>query len=632
MDGSIDVHQIFSKMSNIMNPTKRLVVLILLLVFSMPLASEQPNSEIRADYSPGVGRDHPTKLLWGDTHLHSNLSTDAYTFGNRNLSPDDAFRYAKGEKVIASNGLPSQLTRPLDFLAVTDHAAFMGIFLGLDTNDRKVMRSKLGRRWGAYIKNDERGKLVTEFANTVSGIPVEGAKIEVDEKVIRSFWGKSVDIAERHNQPGVFTTLHGYEWTSITEGNNLHRVVLFKDDADKVSKLQPFSALDSSDPEDLWEALDSYRQKNDGTVMTIPHNGNLSNGIMFDQKRLNGKPLTKSYADKRAFYERIYEVTQVKGDSEAHPLLSPDDQFADYYNWDEGNVGRTAPKTPAMLAGEYARPALTRGLGLEQALGTNPYKFGLIGSTDNHTGLAANEENNFFGKFGDSEPSTARATNTMGNLDHLWENSLLAASGYAAVWADSNTREGIYSALHRREVYATTGSRIYLRYFAGADFTAEDLSRPDPVPNMYKKGVPMGGDLSAATMRGKSPVILVNAAKDPNGANLARVQIIKGWWSKEGQPKEKIYDLEVAYDEATPHTVVGASYSNSIGVPLISGLWQDPDFDPSVAAYYYVRVIEIPSPTWLAYDAAYFKSAPTPGAKLIHQERAYGSPIWYAPN
>ena len=601
----------------------KVIFICLLLFVSLVVTAEE--------YSPGVGRDYPTRLLWGDTHLHSNLSADAYSFGNKNKSPDEAFRYAKGELLVSSNGTPAKLARPLDFLVVSDHAAFMGIFVGLDERDENILSSKIGQRWNAYIQADQRSKVTEEFVSSVSG----GEAIQTDDVLKSSIWAKTVAIAERHNNPGVFTTLHGYEWTSISNGNNLHRVVLFKDDADKVAQAIPFSAVDSVDPEDLWDALDAYRKETGGTVMTIPHNGNLSNGLMFDTKRLNGKKYTRSYVKKRAYYERVYEVTQVKGDSEAHPYLSPNDEFADYYNWDGDNIGRTQEKKPEMLAGEYGRSALIRGLGLGKKYKTNPYKFGFIGSTDNHTGLAANDENNFFGKFKDSEPGQTRSENTMGEGGlNLWPNSELAASGYAAVWADENTREGIYSAMHRREVYATTGSRIYLRYFGGWSFTEDDLYKPEPVSSAYAKGVPMGGDLPTHNgVENFAPTILITAAKDPEGANLARVQVIKGWWSRDGKPHEKIYDVEIAYKQSDPNTVSLAepTYRNTIGSPLISRVWSDPEFDPSLHAFYYVRAIEIPTPSWLAYDAAYYKYKPKPDATLIHQERAYGSPIWYTP-
>lgn len=583
------------------------------------------------DYSPGIGRDYPNQLLWGDTHLHTNMSPDAYSFGNTKLSPDDAFRYAKGETVISNNGTPAKLERPLDFIVVSDHAAFMGYLNGINSDDEFILSTKIGKRWKKFIDAGENVKVLNEFVAGVNG----DRSIQPELSSVLKVWQGVVDVAEQHNTPGSFTALHGYEWTSIMDGNNLHRVVMFKDDADKVRQFTPFSSLQSNYPEDLWDALEVYRQELGGTVMSIPHNGNLSNGTMFDLNTKDG-PMSASYAEQRIRNELLYEVTQVKGDSETNPGVSPDDQFADYYSWDEGNIAMSEKKETSMLAGEYARPALIRGLGLQQKLGVNPFKFGVIGSTDNHTSLAGNEENNFFGKFQDSEPSHARSVNTMGAgvaAAELWPNASLAASGLAAVWADANTRDGIYSAMQRKEVYATTGPRIYLRYFAGWDFQAADLNVPNPVALGYQKGVPMGNDLVGQKDAKQAPSLMIMAAKDAEGANLARVQVIKGWWTKGGKAKEKVYDVDIAYDQLAPHTVSveNATYTNTVGMPQSSTVWQDPDFDSNVATFYYVRVIEIPTPTWLAYDAVHFDYAPKKDALLIHQERAYGSPIWYTP-
>ena len=583
------------------------------------------------EYSPGLARDYPNQLLWGDTHLHTNMSPDAYSFGNTKLTPDDAFRYAKGEMVISNNGTPAKLERPLDFVVVSDHAAFMGYVNGVYSNNEFILSTKIGKRWKKFIDAEENHKVLNEFVAGVTG----DKSIQPELSSVLKVWQGVVDVVEQHNSPGSFTALHGYEWTSIMDGNNLHRVVIFRDNADKVSQFTPFSSLQSNYPEDLWDALEVYRQELGGTVMSIPHNGNLSNGTMFDLNTKNG-PMSEAYAEQRIRNEPLYEVTQVKGDSETNPGVSPDDQFADYYSWDEGNVARSQKKETSMLFGEYARPALIRGLGLQKKLGVNPFKFGLIGSTDNHTSLAGNDENNFFGKFMDSEPSKQRSVNTMGagvSDAKLWPNASLAASGLAAVWANSNTRDGIYSAMERKEVYATTGPRIYLRYFAGWDFQETDLKVPNPVAIGYQKGVPMGNDLIGKNDGEQAPSLMILAAKDAEGANIARVQVIKGWWTRDGKAKEKIYDVDVSYKQSAPHTVSleNATYTNEVGMTQSFSVWRDPDFDNKVAAFYYVRVIEIPTPTWLAYDAVHFDYEPNKDALLIHQERAYGSPIWYTP-
>ncbi len=473
-----------------------------------------------------------------------------------------------------------------------------------------------------------------------------------DDDLIRSVWNRIVDSAERFNQPGVFTALHGFEWTSSPEANNLHRVVVFRDDADKVRDLVPFSNYDSSDPEDLWKWLQDYQRKTGGRVLAIAHNGNLSNGLMFDDKTLGGQPLTRDYAERRSFWEPLYEVTQIKGDGETHPALSPNDEFADYWRWDKGNFGYIGKK-PYMLPREYARQALLRGLKYEVELGANPFKFGMIGSTDSHTSLATTREENSFGKATPVEPGTGQdrymtkitgVVPSQDGSDVAIRHYQSLASGLAAVWARKNTRESIWDALRRKEVYATTGTRITVRVFAGWDFESDDVLRPDFVKTGYQRGVPMGGDLTKAPS-GEAPVLMVRALRDPDGANLDRVQVVKGWLDAQGKLHERIYDIAVSDDrkidqDGRCRTAVGntvdvakATYTNKIGDALVMGSWKDPDFDPKERAFYYVRVLEIPTPTWLAYDKAFYgdRIELPDDALLIHQERAYTSPIWYTP-
>lgn len=586
------------------------------------------------EYSPGVDKDHPKNVYWGDTHLHTQNSADAYSLMNTMLSPDDAYRFARGQELTAHNGLRARLRRPLDFLVISDHASFLGGYYRFFKGDPLVVDTDVGRRWAGY---ENPGELFGDFVGSINEPEKYTA---LPEETIKAIWLDVAETADRNNVPGQFTAFIGYEWTSMIDGNNLHRVLVFKDSASLAWKMRPFSASDSTDPEDLWAALADYEEQSGGEVLSIPHTGNLSNGLMFSDKTIPGEALTKTYAETRARWEPIYEVTQVKGDGEAHPTLSPDDEFADFENWDWDNIGRSAPKEDWMLPQEYARGALKLGLKYEADLGANPFKFGMIGSTDSHTSMATAAEDNFFGKFPESEPGPERFENIMAGA--LWQNWRLVASGLAAVWATENTREALFEAMERKEVYATTGSRITVRFFGGWDYDSKIIERPDYVEVAYAQGVPMGGDLTAAP-EGKAPTFIAVAAKDPDGANLDRVQIIKGWLDAEGALQEKIYELALSdgrkanrrSGKAKPVgntvDVEDASYTNSIGDPHLSAVWTDPDFDASERAFYYVRVIEIPTPRWSAYDAKFFDLDLPDDVPMVIQDRAYTSPIWYTP-
>jgi hypothetical protein len=404
--------------------------------------------------------------------------------------------------------------------------------------------------------------------------------------------------------------------------------------------------LGSDDPVELWKWMAAYEQKTGGNVLAIAHNGNLSNGRMFPAVEAFGRPLDRGYAETRAKWERLYEATQTKGDGETHPFLSPNDEFADFERWDKGNLDGSTAKTKDMLEFEYARSGLLRGLALEQKLGANPYEFGLIGSSDAHTGLSAMEEENFFGKTAPQEPSPERMTKAFVDNQKTgvkvmdWE---VSSSGYAAVWATENTRESLFDAMERRETYATTGSRMIVRFFGGFDFAAADARSREPAAAGYAKGVPMGGDLAKAPA-GRAPTFLVAALKDPVGANLDRVQIVKGWLDAKGALHEQVFD--VAWGDADRRKpgaggklppvgdtvdVASATWTNTIGDPELVAVWKDPGFDAKQRAFYYARVLEIPTPRWTAYDAKRFGVKPLPGTKLTLQERAYTSPIWYTP-
>ena len=601
-------------------------------------------------YSPYVertvrNRNFAEGVYWGDTHLHTSLSSDSGMIGNK-LGPDVAYSFAKGEEVTTSTGQRAKLIRPLDFLVISDHAEALGLAPFIAEANRELLATENGKRWYDMVNAGEGYEAFREWgAYMFKGDPIKSPKMQ------QSVWERQIKAADANNVPGVFTALIGYEWTSLnTEEtpSNLHRVVIFKDDADKAGRVIPFSAYDSKDPEDLWKWMEAYETETRGSVLAIPHNGNLSNGLMFATERLNGEPLTKEYAETRMRWEPLYEVTQIKGDGEAHPLLSPTDEFADYGTWDKGDIAGVKAKTPEMLPNEYARSALQLGLQLEAGLGANPFKFGMIGSTDSHTSLAATREENYWGKFAGTEPAADRwehyVIKAFSGDDALstfaWEE---VSSGLAAVWARENTRAGIFEAMQKKETYATTGTRITVRFFGGWDYGENDVYRPDAVEIGYDKGVPMGGDLPAKPDAGNTPVFMVGALKDAWSGNLDRIQIVKGWVDAAGELQERIYDVVCADNReitaegrcATPvgNTVdeANATYLNNIGDAELRAVWTDPDFDPALRAVYYARVLEIPTPTWQAYDAKYYGVEMPEQVPLSHQERAYTSPIWYTP-
>ena len=599
-------------------------------------------------YSPYAGGAVPNRVYFGDTHLHTSFSMDAGAFGNR-LGPEEAYQFARGDEVRSTTAGRTRLARPLDFLVVADHSDNMGFFPDLNAGKPEILKDPTGRKWYDEIQAGNGMQVALEIIDSFSRAEFpEALMYWPDSRSYRSSWQKTIDAAEKYNDPGNFTAFIGYEWTSqVPPGQNLHRVVVYRDGGDLARQTVPattYPPQGSTDPEYLWELLETYENKTGGDVLAIAHNGNLSNGLMFPLiNHVDGKPVTTEYAETRAKWEPLYEVTQIKGDGEAHPLLSPNDEFADYGTWDKGNLNLSELKEDDMLQHEYARSALQLGMKLEQELGTNPYKFGMIGSTDSHTSLATADDDNFFGKHSGSEPSPERMAHPFakfGDLEILnWET---LASGYAAVWAEDNTREALFDAMERRETYATTGPRMLVRFFGGWDFEAADTQTRQPAAVGYQKGVPMGGDLSHAPA-GKSPTFLVAALKDPIGANLDRVQIVKGWVDAQGEVRERVYDVAVSDDRAIDDdgrcpTPVGntvdletATWSNTIGATEMIQVWQDPDFDPSLSAFYYARVIEIPTPRWTAYDVKYYDVKFEDGDTGIHQERAYTSPIWYTP-
>ena len=640
---------------------KKLIVpslLILLCVASSAFATEmQPTKEQLSKmypgkaYSPYAMRKFPSLPLWGDSHLHTSMSFDAGGFGNR-LAPDQAYRFARGEEVISSTGQPVRLARPLDWLAITDHSDGMGFIDDVLGASPLVTKYEQGARWskGFRAGGQEAVDTTLEMINTFSQGKVDPemfANYSPGARRYATIWDRVIDNAEAFNEPGKFTTFIAFEWTSLVKGSNLHRNVIFRDGADRARQVVPFTTfppMGSTDPLDLYKYLEGYETRTNGAAMAFAHNGNLSNGLMFPvDAQYTGKKIDKFYVEQRAKWERIYEITQIKGDGEAHPFLSPNDEFADYGTWDVGNLDLSEAKTDDMLAREYAREALKNGLALEKKLGKNPYKFGFTGATDSHTSLSTAEENNFFGKHSGSEPSPERLTHPFMKTENgeifSWQQ---VASGITAVWAKENTRAAIFDAMDRREIYATTGPRIFVRFFGGWNYTEADIKSREPAFLGYEKGVPMGGDLPPPSAGAKSPTFMVYAIRDVIGANLDRIQIIKGWLDSNGNTHEKVYN--VAWSDGRKLDADGklapvgntvdvatASWVHTIGASELLTVWTDPDFDPKESAFYYARVIEIPTPTWYVYDAFRYGIEIPRDAPTTQQERAYTSPIWYTP-
>jgi hypothetical protein len=599
------------------------------------------------EYSPYLNVGYPQKVFWGDTHLHTSYSTDAGMIGNK-LGPDEAYRFARGEMVVSSTGVRARLQRPMDFLVVADHAENLGLAPMIAEKNPDLLRTEFGKKISNLVYD---GKTLEAYSLWGAGLNAGKDPLAGNEALTRTIWERLTASAEKFNEPGKFTALIGYEWTSGPNGNNLHRNVIFRDDKAEADQIIPLSNYDTSDPEDLWQWMADYEAKTGGQVLAIPHNGNLSNGLMFDDVTLTDKKdINRDYAERRMRWEPVYEVTQMKGDGEAHPFLSPNDEFADYGTWDKGSFG-PVPKTKEMLPREYAREAYKRGLKYEQKLGANPFKFGMIGSTDSHTSLATAEENNYFGKASMAEPSAKEERfyeKVTGMLqkpdgpDITMRHFQTLSAGLAAVWATENTRKALWDALNRKEVYATTGTRIIVRVFAGWDFQPEEVQRPDFAETGYLRGVPMGGDLRKAP-EGKAPAFMVRVLRDVDGANLDRVQVVKGWLDDQGETHEQIYDIACSDDRPINEknrcaTLVGntvdiekATYTNDIGDALMMAYWKDPAFDPKQRAFYYVRVLEIPTPRWTTYDAAFFGVELPKDVPPTQQERAYTSPIWYTP-
>lgn len=585
---------------------------------------------------------YPTRAYFGDTHVHSGWSGDAGLDGAI-LSPEDAFRFARGEEVKSNTGQMAKLKRPLDWIVITDHSDGMGVINEIRTGNPEMISDPFIKRMYLAMNGTDReeaGAATMELINrqATGNLP----KQLMDPKWMVSAWQKTTQIADKYDEPGKFSAMIGFEFTpGPGGGDNLHRNVIYRDGADKAVQELPLTTFQTLDPEKLWEWMEKYETKTGGKMLAIPHNGNLSNGRMFEETTFTGGPMTKAYAEARQKWEPLFELTQTKGQSESHPVLSPTDEFASWDMWDRGNLNGGAKK-PEMIRTEYWREALKSGLRLEASLGANPFKYGANAATDTHTALATGDDDNFWGKFVGAEPSATRWKPVMigagrpGQI-YSWEQ---AAAGYTGVWATSNTRAALFDAMKRRETFATTGPRMSVRFYGSFDFSDADTA--DLVKAGYSKGVPMGGDMKAAP-EGKAPVFLIAAMKDPDGANLDRVQVVKGWLGSDGKTMEKIYEVkwsgERTLDAKGKLPSVGntvdlktATYTNSIGAAELITSWSDPDFDPKLKAVYYLRVLEIPTPRWTAYDAVRYKITMPKNVTMIHQERALTSPIWYSPN
>ncbi len=607
--------------------------------------------------APALSADAADRqLLWGDTHVHTSYSFDAFLNGNHSADPDTAYRYAKGLPVIHPyNRTRVQINTPLDFLVIADHAEFYGgirdIYQeGVQAEDPNIIQRLL--YW--YSENQIRDAIDGDggpayFVDLLpdAGDPIEAAKswaANTSDRTPpgadiskRNAWERLRASAATHNEPDTFTTLIGWEWSAVPGGSNLHRVVLTDADSTKAGEFLPYASTVSPYPEDLWKWMGETEERIGARFLAIPHNSNISKGQMFGEQTLRGEPLTADYAKQRRRWEPLVEVTQIKGDSETHPVLSPEDPFADFelYPW---YIQKVRTDNYQARAGDYVRSALKRGLEVGMRTGENPYQFGMIGSTDSHTGLASAEEPNFWGKMAyDSVPENKQGR-ALGAGPTGWT---MQAAGLAAVWADANNRSAIVDAMQRRETYATTGPRIAVRVFGGFRFTQEDLDAKDMANRGYSKGVPMGGELQGGP-NAPAPTFLLSVSKDPKSANLDRAQIIKGWVDAQGTSHEKIYDVVWSGDrqmqadgslEPVGDTVDKATgrWTNNIGAASLAAYWQDPDFDPSFAAFYYLRTLQIPTPRHALLDAiALGLDEATEGPKII-QERAYSSPIWYKP-
>lgn len=595
-------------------------------------ATEAPASPAASD-RPAANPER--NAYFGDVHVHTGWSFDAFTNGSR-ATPTDAYAWAQGQEITNSGmGGKIQIQTPLDFYMVAEHAEFMGVFNQMSNPDSPLSKTELAKG----VNSPDPVVRMQTFAGVLRDM--SAGKVDsmlTDPALASSVWAEIVKAADAAYRPGHFTTFAGFEWTANPQKRNLHRVVVFRDTAKLPDMV--LSALESEDPETLWKWMDELRAKG-STLLAIPHNGNASDGRMFETVRFDGKqPIDAAYNAMRARNEPLYEITQIKGTSETHPDLSPNDEFAGFEQWDY--TLSADYERPKHRRGSFARQALLEGLSQEATGNGNPFKYGFIGDTDTHNAAGSNEEFNYTGKFAFENDASHRLKGMEGQpAGQVRQVQEFSSGGLAGVWAEANTRESIFDAMQRRETFGTSGTMIKVRFFGGWDFTDADLKGAGAVRAGYARGVPMGSDLKAPT--GEAPSFVVMASKDPKSGNLDRVQIVKGWLDGSGRQHETVYDVAWSGDrKPDPKTgklppvgdtvdAATAQYTNTIGAAELATVWTDPDFDPAERAFYYVRVLEIPTPRWSTIDAVRLGVPVPKGLPVSIQERAWTSPIWYTP-
>ncbi len=620
----------------------------LLLATALPLAACSPSGQTVSDaqdmrVSHAEPASAPAKddrvLLWGDTHVHSRNSVDAFASGIASADVDTAYRFARGMPVVfPKTGQKVQISQPLDFLVMADHAENLALNARIERGDPEVLATSLGKTWQAILAS-KGGQAMTAaimgFAIPEKDRPAYFAPVTTDA-IRQTSWNEQIAAAERHNIPGTFTAMIGWEWSSTPNMRNLHRVVMTNAGAETSRKFLPFSYYISSRPEDLWAFFDETKARTGADFVAMPHNSNLSDGLMFAQNDSDGNAFTADYARTRAKWEPVAEITQYKGTSETHPQLSPQDEFAGF----ELRNMLLDGKATAVSEGSYLRSALLAGLKEQQRLGVNPFQLGLGGASDTHTGLSSQREDAFYGKMAeDFLPSERLGPERM---DAIFPNAEMSAGGLTGAWADYNDRQSIFDAFRRKEVFATTGPRIQLRLFAGQGFSMADVNSPRFGAIGYRKGVPMGGTL-LPTGAGDAPQLAIVAVKDPDGANLDRIQVVKGWIDAKGETHEKVFNVAWSgkrslkadgslSDVGNTVDLKTARYANTIGAAELSTVWQDPEFNPDSAAFYYIRVLQIPTPRQHVFDALALGIDPaTIAIPPTLRERAWSSPVWYRP-
>lgn len=591
-----------------------------------------PDAEMSSD-TPEIKINPNKDAYFGNLHIHTSWSFDGYTNGSV-TTPNDAYRWAKGEAIPGGGGGGDlQIKVPLDWYAVSEHAEYMGVFKKMEDPESAFSKLPIAKR----VTSKEPGVAFEAFAEILDDLNKGISQDELnDSNSAKSLWKEIIVIGDKHNEPGKFTTFSAFEWTSAPNNRNLHRVVLFGNN-ENVPDL-PYSVFDSARPEDLWNYMENARN-NGATLLAVPHNGNASDGMMFELIDSDDNPITKAYSDSRMKNEPLYEISQIKGTSEVHPDLSPNDEFANFELWDYTLSAIT--ERPKKRKGSYLREAYKDGLKLDKDGAGNPFKYGVIGDSDTHNSASSIEEDNYTGKFGMENNPEHRLEGIPGNKEaNNQQIREFSSGGLAGVWAESNTRASIFEALKRKETFGTSGTRMKVRFFGGYNFAQDMLDQNDWVKSAYDNGVPMGSDLQPST--GDAPSFVIHALKETDGANLDRIQVIKGWVDENGNTHEKIYNVAMSDNRkidangkvaAVGNTVdvQNASYTNDIGAAELKTVWTDPDFNAQHYAFYYVRVLEIPTPRWSTYDAKTLGIAPREDLPASIQERAWSSPIWYTP-